>query len=796
MTAWTTFKAVGIAALEALGGLAVTALSIKISLSGVDDAYENGLSLFNSLEIAGGVAGAAIGGALIGGIPGAVIAALAAITIDLLEWREQVIEDLALESFFDGMGTSATIVSETVIDRMTAIADSVLDSSETVLNYASAYDEAKAKTDELKISLGEFIDKLLEQDEAISNSQMSELKSQFKDLKDSIHDTYESQNNFYTSLIKNSAAARSQSDEDTKAQVANYLQLADLMEGYEIEYYEQQEKLLEQYKKGTLSLDEYNVAIQKLKLEFGYTSDVTLDADNAVSNFAETLANVDWGDPETATAAIEAAKESYESTLETLEEYKKSLQEEHEQTVANYQERIANMDAAMAKGYEYSAEDLERYETMKEYVANSATIIDEAISDVDSTINSVSEEYKGYILTALGDFTSSGVETTDELEEIVSTMKEDLSSLADIDLSEDGEEAIQTFLSGLQDDGVWYEMVQFFAEQGSTTAQSYLDQINATIDSEMENSTGYALSTATGRAITNARADIEGYAKEIGEAIDEGTANGIDGNAYYVEDAVGGLADDTIKYYKEPLLIRSPSRVFKELGEYVVQGLIDGINEMSDEANNAIRNMAENMSTIMESLSVKLNSKFSETFTELEDIVDNSLTKVQKTLSSAKLSVDISDDVESSFNSILTKLQSFCDKWRSAINSLASGMKSTMNSISIDSNGKVTYTSMPKISVPKFANGGFPEDGLFMANHNELVGQFSNGKTAVANNQEITQGIKEAVLEAMSTALQNTSNGNIAKIEVYTDDGVIVKKSIKGIKDYKATHGELPFEVI
>lgn len=48
-----------------------------------------------------------------------------------------------------------------------------------------------------------------------------------------------------------------------------------------------------------------------------------------------------------------------------------------------------------------------------------------------------------------------------------------------------------------------------------------------------------------------------------------------------------------------------------------------------------------------------------------------------------------------------------------------------------------------------FATGGFPEDGFFFANHNELVGQFSNGQTAVANNQQITQGIYEAVLQAM-----------------------------------------------
>jgi hypothetical protein len=56
------------------------------------------------------------------------------------------------------------------------------------------------------------------------------------------------------------------------------------------------------------------------------------------------------------------------------------------------------------------------------------------------------------------------------------------------------------------------------------------------------------------------------------------------------------------------------------------------------------------------------------------------------------------------------------------------------------------------------ATGGFPEDGLFFANHNELVGRFSNGRTAVANNQQITDGIAQATYQAMVRA--NAESGN------------------------------------
>lgn len=55
-----------------------------------------------------------------------------------------------------------------------------------------------------------------------------------------------------------------------------------------------------------------------------------------------------------------------------------------------------------------------------------------------------------------------------------------------------------------------------------------------------------------------------------------------------------------------------------------------------------------------------------------------------------------------------------------------------------------------------FATGGFPEDGLFFANHGELVGSFSNGRTAVANNDQIVAGISEGVRSAVLSALSSS----------------------------------------
>lgn len=42
-----------------------------------------------------------------------------------------------------------------------------------------------------------------------------------------------------------------------------------------------------------------------------------------------------------------------------------------------------------------------------------------------------------------------------------------------------------------------------------------------------------------------------------------------------------------------------------------------------------------------------------------------------------------------------------------------------------------------------------------MANHGELVGKFSNGKTAVANNEQIISGIERGVSNAVYSSVSN-----------------------------------------
>lgn len=129
------------------------------------------------------------------------------------------------------------------------------------------------------------------------------------------------------------------------------------------------------------------------------------------------------------------------------------------------------------------------------------------------------------------------------------------------------------------------------------------------------------------------------------------------------------------------------------------------------------------------------------------------------------------------------------DGFKTAFNNAISAVKQLWNNFADFLNGKLTWTIDPVVvmgrtlfkgttidlgKVPKFWTGGFPEDGLFMANHNELVGKFSNGRTAVANNYQIEAGIEQASYRGMARALAEYSGngGNVTVVLQGDADGL------------------------
>ena len=90
-----------------------------------------------------------------------------------------------------------------------------------------------------------------------------------------------------------------------------------------------------------------------------------------------------------------------------------------------------------------------------------------------------------------------------------------------------------------------------------------------------------------------------------------------------------------------------------------------------------------------------------------------------------------------------------------------------------------------------YEDGGFPKSGdLFFANENgkpEWVSTM-NGRTAVANNDQITTGVRQAAYEGMSQALAEYSGGGTV-IYNYLDSKEIASKMTRVKKSNDNMYG-------
>lgn len=119
--------------------------------------------------------------------------------------------------------------------------------------------------------------------------------------------------------------------------------------------------------------------------------------------------------------------------------------------------------------------------------------------------------------------------------------------------------------------------------------------------------------------------------------------------------------------------------------------------------------------------------------------------------------------VTGAMNYVISKIENGVNFVVSGINSLLRGFNKVVSMAAKVAGANWNGVSLvPKVHIPRLASGGiFPrgEDGMAFINHNELVGKFSNGKNVVANNQQITEGIKQAVMEGMAQVMVNSNVG-------------------------------------
>ena len=129
------------------------------------------------------------------------------------------------------------------------------------------------------------------------------------------------------------------------------------------------------------------------------------------------------------------------------------------------------------------------------------------------------------------------------------------------------------------------------------------------------------------------------------------------------------------------------------------------------------------------------------------------------------------DNLETAINNIIRGINRLLEGFNNAASWAAAVLGKSWGGVKL-----LNEVSLSRIQIRE--NGGFLEDGLFTMNHGEIAGKFNNGKSVVANNQQIVDGIAAGVYSAVVAAMSSATGGSGQNINVYLD-GKQIYASVK-----------------
>lgn len=249
------------------------------------------------------------------------------------------------------------------------------------------------------------------------------------------------------------------------------------------------------------------------------------------------------------------------------------------------------------------------------------------------------------------------------------------------------------------------------------------------------------------------------------------------------------------------------STEMQDSGKAIMQGIFTGISGMFTKVTEIFTNLKDNIIEKIE----KLKNRAKEIFVELA--IDTALKFIEiKTNINNKVQ-EIKTNVTNKFNdiknTIINKIETARNKVRDAIDKIKGFFKFEWSLPDIKTphirwetepaNGWMANilsavglpTSIPKMKIDWYEDGGFPKAGdLFFANENgkpEWVSTM-NGRTAVANRDQISTGIEEASYRGMSKALAESDFGGFI-IKTYLDSKEIASRTEKVRKSNANMYG-------
>lgn len=293
---------------------------------------------------------------------------------------------------------------------------------------------------------------------------------------------------------------------------------------------------------------------------------------------------------------------------------------------------------------------------------------------------------------------------------------------------------------------------------------------------------------------------------DFGVNIIAGIASGLTAGLSFLVEPIADLLTWIVNGICDIFGIHSPAKEMEPYGQYILEGIIEGFRATFEEWNASLNEWynqhiapwftVQKWSDLYNTIKSSLKTKWDETVlqwkTDIQSWWDNHVTKWFTKEKWTSGLTGIKEGFKAAFDAAVDVAKQI---WNDFAKWLNEKLTFTIDPITVM--GKTVYEggeiSLGKI--PTFASGGFPDKGqLFLASEAgpELVGRMG-GRTAVANKDQITDGIATAVYAANTEQNQLLREQNellrmiLAKPGVNKDDVVDLWRA--GASDYKKQTG-------
>lgn len=293
---------------------------------------------------------------------------------------------------------------------------------------------------------------------------------------------------------------------------------------------------------------------------------------------------------------------------------------------------------------------------------------------------------------------------------------------------------------------------------------------------------------------------------DFGVNIIAGIASGLTAGLSFLVEPIADLLTWIVNGICDIFGIHSPAKEMEPYGQYILEGIIEGFRATFEEWNASLNEWynqhiapwftVQKWSDLYNTIKSSLKTKWDETVlqwkTDIQSWWDNHVTKWFTKEKWTSGLTGIKEGFKAAFDAAVDVAKQI---WNDFAKWLNEKLTFTIDPITVM--GKTVYEggeiSLGKI--PTFASGGFPDKGqLFLASEAgpELVGRMG-GRTAVANKDQITDGIATAVYAANTEQNQLLREQNellrmiLAKPGVNKDDVVDLWKS--GAGEYRKKTG-------